>query len=273
MTRKTARALAPVLYLPHGGGPLPLLGDQSHTALIEFLKTVAGQLGTPAAILIISAHWEAAQASITSAAQPELIYDYSGFPPEAYEIQYPARGEPQLAAEIFDLLAASHIEARLDDQRGFDHGMFVPLKLMYPNADIPCVQLSLRKGLDPAAHIAMGKALAALRSKNILIIGSGMSYHNMSGFFAHTAESLAASEAFDNWLVETCTSQNMSRTESEQRLINWEAAPSARYCHPRAEHLLPLQVCYGIACVESETASVIFNKLVMGKRISSLLWS
>ena len=165
MTTGSSSSGASVLYLPHGGGPLPLLGDEQHAALTGFLKTITRNLPEPEAILVISAHWEAETASITSADQPPLIFDYSGFPPESYDIKYPARGAPELANEIAEQLEANSFQATLNDKRGFDHGMFVPLKLLYPDAKIPCIQLSLLKGLDPAAHIAMGKAISALCKK------------------------------------------------------------------------------------------------------------
>jgi aromatic ring-opening dioxygenase catalytic subunit (LigB family) len=272
MTAESSSSSASVLYLPHGGGPLPLLDDRQHGTLTQFLKTISRKIARPEAILIISAHWEANPASITSAGHPPLIFDYSGFPPESYEIEYPAPGSPQLAKEISGLLEANGIQAKLDNERGFDHGMFVPLKLMYPDAKIPCVQLSLLKGLDPAAHIAMGKALGALCKKNILVVGSGMSYHNMRGFFTNDATDLQASEHFDEWLIETCTGENISATQREQRLIDWEQAPSARFCHPREEHLLPLHVCYGIASTIVTRAQVVFDQLVMGKKVCALLW-
>ena len=146
------------------------------------------------------------------------------------------------------LVEAGGMRARLDTQRGFDHGMFVPLKLMYPQAQIPCVQLSMLSSLDPAKHIALGKSLAALREKNVLIVGSGMSFHNLRAFFSPRLSSIGErSEAFDRWLVETCTSRELSSEEREKRLVAWEQAPFARFCHPREDHLLPLHVCYGAA--------------------------
>ncbi|MDD5115413.1 MAG: class III extradiol ring-cleavage dioxygenase, partial [Methylobacter sp.] len=163
--------LSSVLYLSHGGGPLPLLGDKRHQNLVAFIKDAASLITKPAAILVISAHWEKSKPTITSGAFPALIYDYYGFPKESYEITYPAPGSPKLAQKIFNLLEKTGIEARLDDQRGFDHGLFVPLKIMYPEADIPCVQLSLVNSLQPDAHIEIGKALAGLRKENVLIIG------------------------------------------------------------------------------------------------------
>lgn len=272
MTAGPSSSNASTLYLPHGGGPLPLLADKQHEILTQFLKTIASKLPEPEAILVISAHWEAEPVSITSASHPPLIYDYSGFPPESYDIEYPAPGAPQLAHKIYSLLDAAGIQAKLDTARGFDHGMFVPLKLMYPDAQTPCVQLSLLKGLDPGAHIAMGKAIGALCKKNILIVGSGMSYHNMRSFFTNDAASLQASEDFNKWLIDTCATKNISAEEREQRLVNWEQAPSAQFCHPREEHLLPLHVCYGIASATTTAAQVVFNQQVMGKKVCALLW-
>jgi len=272
MLNQTAGPLSPVLYIPHGGGPLPVLGDKNHEGLVDFLQGIVSELGEPEAILVISAHWEEDQPTLTSASHPELIYDYYGFPEEAYEITYPAPGAPQLAKEILEVIRASGISAGLDANRGYDHGLFIPLKLMYPQAQIPCVQLSLMKNLDPLAHIALGKAIAAIRKKNVLTIGSGLSFHNLRDFFSPKPEAKRASEEFDNWLVETCTSQDLSSEEREKRLIGWESAPSARYCHPREEHLLPLHVCYGMASAETPTAKVVYNQELFGKMVSSFLW-
>ncbi|MBX9917962.1 MAG: dioxygenase [Nitrosomonas sp.] len=265
-------ALSPVLFLPHGGGPLPILGDKGHEKMVSFLKKIVSELGEPAAILVISAHWEEEQATITSSSHPEIIYDYYGFPAEAYTIQYAAPGNPGLAKEIYTLLMASGIPAKLDEQRGFDHGLFVPLKLMFPQARIPCIQLSLLKNLDPRKHIALGKALASLREKNILIIGSGMSFHNLKTFFSKNIDSSKENEGFDHWLIETCTDPVISSEAREQRLIEWEKAPFARFCHPREEHLLPVHVCYGVACAGSSMVKVVFNGQIMGKKVTSLLW-
>jgi len=272
MTSQVSQALSPVLYLPHGGGPLPIMGDRRHEKMISFLKEIVSELGEPSAILVISAHWEEDQATITSGNHPEIIYDYYGFPAEAYEIQYAAAGHPRLAKDVFELILASGIPAKLDGQRGFDHGLFVPLKLMFPQAQIPCIQLSLLKNLNPRMHIVLGKAIAALREKNILIIGSGMSFHNLKTFFSNDIDSSKENEGFDRWLIDTCTNPAILIEECEQRLIEWEKAPFARFCHPREEHLLPLHVCYGIACAGTPIAKAVFNDEVMGKKVTGLLW-
>ena len=262
----------PVLYIPHGGGPLPVLGDARHKNMTAFLRDVAKELPEPSAILVVSAHWEESQPTITSARQPELIYDYYNFPPESYELKYPAPGNPSLARETHRLIEASGVKAKLDDARGFDHGLFIPLLLMYPQAKIPCLQLSLLRSLDPAQHIALGKAIAALRDQNVLIVGSGMSFHNLREFFVTSEKSNEACNQFDSWLRETCGESKLSVADREKRLIEWEKAPAARFCHPREEHLLPLHVCYGAASAKTPVARVAFNGDVMGKTVTALAW-
>lgn len=252
-----------ILFLSHGGGPMPLLGDPGHKALVDYLTEMGKTLRTPSAILVISAHWEESIPTITSAANPSLIYDYYGFPAESYQIQYPCPGEPKLAGQIHQALTAAGIEAQLDDTRGFDHGVFVPLKLIYPNAEIPCVQLSLVNSLNPDSHLAIGKALQALDYDNLLVIGSGFSFHNMRAFFsANTPEVQAKNQAFEDWLKESCCNPEISETERAQRLSHWEQAPHARFCHPREEHLLPLHLCYGMAGKASDkhTSITVLNK-------------
>jgi len=259
-----------ILYISHGGGPLPLLGEPSHQEMVAGLQKIVTLLARPSAIVLISAHWEEDQATITSGANPALLYDYSGFPQESYEIKYPAPGNPTLAREIHNLLRKKGREADLTETRGFDHGLFVPLKIMYPAADIPCVQLSLLKNLDPAEHIEIGKALAGLQEENILIIGSGFSFHNMRAFFSPSTEVIESmNESFERWLIETCSSPALNEHEREQRLIHWENAPAARFCHPGEEHLLPLHVCYGVA---QSPARRVFRWEILGKQVSAYLW-
>jgi 4,5-DOPA dioxygenase extradiol len=263
-------ALSSVLYLSHGGGPLPLLGDKSHAGMIRVLEEITPILQPPAAILVVSAHWEEDQPTLTSGASPALIYDYYGFPPEAYRIRYPAPGSPELAAQAARLLESHGVKARLDDKRGFDHGLFVPLKLMYPDADTPCVQLSLVRSLSPVEHLRIGKALAGLRKHRVMIVGSGFSFHNLSAFFEPGPdESRAMNEAFEAWLADTCSNRLLTETEREQRLIGWAGAPAARYCHPREEHLMPLHVCYGAA---GAPAARVFRFEIMQKMASAYLW-
>jgi 4,5-DOPA dioxygenase extradiol len=266
----TDRRISRVLYIPHGGGPLPLLGDKGHQQMVDFLGKITRHLGDPSAILVISAHWEGEVATLTGGESPPIIYDYYGFPEESYHLTYPAPGNPRLAGKIYELMKKSGIEARLDGQRGFDHGLFVPLKIMYPDANIPCVQLSLVEGLDPALHLRLGKALAGLRDQNVLILGSGFSFHNMQAFFSPNAgQHDSKNESFQRWIIETCTDTDLSREAREERLIGWQCAPFARYCHPREEHLIPLHVCAG---VYGSPARVVFDGEVLGKRAVGLLW-
>jgi len=260
-----------VLFLSHGGGPLPLLGDQGHQEMVACLTSIAADLKRPSAIIVVSAHWEAATPTITSGANPSLIYDYYGFPAESYEIKYPCPGAPQLAAALHKLLSNAGFAAVLDDRRGFDHGLFVPLKIMYPDADIPCVQLSLINSLDPETHLAIGTALQEINHDNLLIIGSGFSFHNMRAFFApDTDESKMMNTAFETWLLDTCSNRAISEKDRTQRLVRWTDAPYARYCHPREEHLLPLHVCYGFAQTQCTRR---FEVHILRKKASMYLWS
>ena len=183
MNQDNPEQQAQIVYFSHGGGPLPILGDAGHKVMVDFMNTLPSQLRKPDFILVISAHWEENAATLMGAEKPEMFYDYYGFPDQAYEITYPAPGSPEYATRIADLLHENNIPARIDSQRGFDHGLFIPLKLMYPQADIPCIQLSLVRGLNPETHIALGQALRGFMDKNILVIGSGFSFHKMRCLF------------------------------------------------------------------------------------------
>lgn len=259
-----------VLFISHGGGPLPLLGDEGHKEMVQNLKLIASKINKPSAILVISAHWEANIPTITSGSHPSLIYDYYGFPEESYDIQYPCPGEQGLAKQVQGVLGDKGIQASLDEQRGFDHGLFVPLKIMYPQADIPCIQLSLIKSLNPGEHIQLGAALANLEYDNLLILGSGFSFHNLRAFFVPaTDDSQTKNAAFEQWLIDTCANPELAEAERTQRLENWETAPFARYCHPREEHLLPLHVCYGVA---QAACKEYFTLTILNKKASVYLW-
>jgi aromatic ring-opening dioxygenase catalytic subunit (LigB family) len=255
------------LYISHGGGPLPLLDDPGHTEMVDTLGEITRDIERPDAIIVISAHWEENKPRITAADQPPLIYDYYGFPEESYQIRYPSPGHPALARRVNDALTTAGIDCFLDDRRGFDHGLFVPLKIMYPDADIPCIQVSLDTSLDPAIHIGMGRALSVLHNENLLVLGSGFSFHNMKAFFdTPTAESKTMNETFEEWLMTTCSSTQLDEEERYLRLVDWTKAPHARYCHPREEHLLPLHVCYGVAgtaCNKAYTATILNRKSSM----------
>lgn len=238
--------------------------------MVECLQGIAATIPRPNAIIVASAHWEESVPTVTAGASPPLIYDYSGFPPESYEIQYPCPGEPSLAYEVCNSLRDSGMESKLDARRGFDHGLFVPLKLMYPEADIPCVQLSLLRSLDPRDHISLGRALRSLDHENVLVVGSGFSFHNLGALSSpDTAPSSQQNQLFEEWLLDTCGDRDCSEAERRKRLMGWESATGARFCHPREEHLLPLHVCYGAAnapCSES------FELNIMGKKSSMYYW-
>ena len=259
------------IYISHGGGPLPILGDKSHRAMVQFMERLPSILGKPDTIIVISAHWEESVATVLGASNPAMFYDYYGFPDEAYNITYPAPGNRELASGIVQLLKEKGIGCSFDDERGFDHGLFIPLKLMYPEADIPAIQLSLVRGLDPVVHIELGKALNELMGENILVIGSGFSFHNMGAFSWDGKIKIdQANDKFQEWLIETCAAP-LTQEERVRRLIHWEEAPAARYCHPREEHLLPLHVCVGIAGANPRVEKI-FDDYILGKRAVAFQW-
>lgn len=260
------RGRMPTVFLPHGGGPWPFvdlgLPEAEKRELTEYLQALPHGVARPTALLVISAHWEERVPTLMTSAAPPMLYDYYNFPPASYQIQWPAPGAPAVAARVAALLRGAGFEPGEDAQRGFDHGTFVPLKLAFPEADVPVVQLSLVKGLDPAQHYAIGRALAPLRDEGVLIIGSGMTFHNMRAF-GHP-QALAVSEAFDAWLRETVAAPPADR---ERRLCDWASAPQARTCHPREEHLLPLMVVAGAA--GDDVGRTPYNGKMLGVRLSA----
>lgn len=262
------RQRLPVAFLPHGGGPWPFvdigLGEPWELdELASYLRSVAAlPKEPPRALLVISAHWEEAVPTVMTAPHPPMLYDYYGFPPESYEITWPAPGDPELAARVRALLGDAGFETGEDPKRGFDHGTFVPLKLTYPNANVPTVQLSLVRGLDPEQHLAIGRALAPLRDEGVFIVGSGMTFHNLRAFRDPRARPVA--EAFDAWLREAATLDEPARS---QALARWSAAPAARLAHPREEHLLPLMVVAGAAA--GDPGRLAYNGTVLGLRLSA----
>ena len=256
----------PTFFIPHGGGPCFFMEwdpPDTWNQLAAWLSGLGSTVGTrPAAVVVVSGHWEEDAFTLTGHAHPPLIYDYYGFPEATYQLTYPAPGSPELAWRITDLLKQAGIPARIDAQRGFDHGVFIPFKLVYPNADIPLVQLSLKAGLDPCEHLAAGGALQPLRKQNVLIVGSGMSYHNLRGFFGGAGE---RADRFDAWLTEAACAPN-PKIRAE-RLAAWARAPSADDAHPREEHLIPLMVAAGAAGDDPGTR--VFSDRILGARISA----
>jgi len=261
----------PTLYIPHGGGPCffmdpPAQAPQAWDAMAAYLRGLAPSLAQrPRAILVVSAHWEAPLPTVMASPRPPMRFDYFGFPPHTYELSYPAPGSPALAARVRALLAEAGIDSAEDAARGFDHGVFVPFLLAFPDADIPVVQLSLQVGLDPARHLAIGRALAPLRDDGVLIVGSGMSYHDLRGFFSADAGVAADAARFDAALAEAVGQADPR--ERDARLADWQALPAARRCHPREEHLLPLMVAAGAAGSDRGRRS--YGERVFGKAVSA----
>jgi len=245
----------PTLFIPHGGGPCFFMDwdpPDTWAHMADYLSRVPEEVGAqPKALVVISGHWEEEVVTIQNNRAPPLLYDYYGFPPSTYQIKFPAPGNPEVAARIAALLDAAGIAWRYDRDRGFDHGVFIPLKVAFPNADIPIVQVSLLASMDPAEHIRLGQALAPLRDEGVLILGSGMTYHNMRTLMAsmrgraNGRNADPGSERFDAWLEEVLTSAAPSARIAA--MTAWAKAPSAREAHPREEHLLPLHVVVGAA--------------------------
>lgn len=246
----------PTYFLSHGGGPWPWMRDQyngAYDVLADSLADIPRQLGAhPQAVLVVTAHWEGRDLMVSASPQPPMIYDYGGFPPHTYQIQYKAPGSPTLAARVKQLLDAANHPTALDHERGFDHGTFSALYPVFPAADVPIVQLSLKHNLDPLTHIEIGRALAPLRREGVLIVGSGLSFHNLRLFGASGG---GASHQFDAWLRQTVA---LAPAERLARLLAWEQAPAARQAHPREEHLLPLMVALGAA--EGEAAATVYHE-------------
>lgn len=247
----------PTYFLSHGGGPWPYMTGafrRNFDVLAESLERIARELpGKPRAILAVSGHWEEPEFTVMSSAQPPMVYDYSGFPPHTYTVKYAAPGSPQTADRVRELLQAAGIHCDVDPSRGFDHGTFTPLAVMYPQADVPVLQLSLKAGYDPEAHLAAGRALEPLRSEGVLVVGSGLTYHNLRQFGPGAA---AVSKAFDGWLTHTLVETGPA--ERRAQLIEWERAPAAREAHPQEDHLIPLMVALGAA--ENEKAAVVYHE-------------
>ncbi|MFZ3229517.1 MAG: class III extradiol ring-cleavage dioxygenase [Pseudobdellovibrio sp.] len=236
----------PALFISHGGGPWPYIPEmkEQFSRTAQWIMQLPAKLPQkPTAILSISGHWEESEFTVSTAKNPEMIFDYSGFPDYTYQIKYPAQGSPEIANEIQKLLLNARIRNHADGKHGFDHGTFVPLVLMYPNAEIPVISMSLKANYNPSEHFAVGQAIQSLRNEGVLIIGSGLSYHNMRGF--GTGAAAEVSKQFGDWLSKVIAETDIEKRK--QMLMEWEAAPSARAAHPQEDHLLPLMVVVGAA--------------------------
>ncbi|MBM7049264.1 class III extradiol ring-cleavage dioxygenase [Rhizobium lusitanum] len=248
----------PTYFVSHGGGPWPYMTGEfrnNFDKLEQSLVEMRAELGdAPKAILVISGHWEGEGFAISSGAKPGMVYDYSGFPEHLYHITYGAPGSPELAKRVQALLRGGGIETQLDPTRGFDHGTFSIMKPLYPAEDLPVVQLSIDAGYDPALHLAVGRALAPLRDEGVLIIGSGLSYHNLRDM--RGTSGYEPSRRFDDWLQQTLV--HASPDARAEQLLAWEQAPFARAAHPREDHLIPLMVAVGAA--EDEPGAVTYHQ-------------
>lgn len=275
MSATTKNTRMPAVFLPHGGGPWPFMDDQKfggpggYDRMAQYMRDLRmTPPERPSAVLIVSAHWEEPVPTVMTSPRPPMFYDYYGFPPHTYELEWPAPGAPEVAAKVRDHLEAAGFTTAENAQRGFDHGVFVPMMLSYPEADVPTFQLSLKQGLDPREHLAMGRALAPLRDEGVFLVGSGMSYHNMRAFMQHMRGGAPTivddSRAFDEWLAETVA---LDPTRRETRLVEWEKAPAARASHPREEHLLPLMVIAGAA--EEDAGTLPYRDVIIGAHVAA----
>jgi aromatic ring-opening dioxygenase catalytic subunit (LigB family) len=254
-TCSSAMSLAPVIALSHGGGPMPLLGDPSQKALADSMRNRVPSIlklntpEAPRAVVLITAHWSESKPTISTGAKVKLLYDYGGFPAEAYKIKHDAPGAPDVANEVQSVLKEAGIKFSTDEERGWDHGVFVPMKLIDPEAKVPIVQMSVLNSEDPTQHYALGKALKTLRQRNVAIVGSGFaSMHNLKAMFSgQTSQTKyrALAKSFTDKLNDAVDTEELK--ERGQKLEQWREWPGTYEMHPRggAEHFLPLIVCAG----------------------------
>lgn len=230
--------MLPSLFISHGSPMLALEPGASGPALAR----LAAELPRPRAILVVSAHWESSDLRVSCNPHPETWHDFGGFPAALFAVQYPAPGDPELAAQVVELLQAEGLPAQLDSQRPFDHGTWVPLSLMYPQADIPVVQLSLPSRLGPALQTRIGHALASLREQGVLLIGSGSITHNLRDLDWHAGpESVEPwAKAFRDWMIDKLAANDQAALHDYR-----QQAPNAVRSHPSDEHLLPLYFARG----------------------------
>lgn len=261
----------PALFIPHGGGPCffvdPFPGQPAGLwdRMANYLRGIDASLGRrPEAVLVISGHWDCPAATVNTAVRHTLLFDYLGFPEHTYRLTYPAAGSPRVAGRVRELLSAAGLVSGEEPARGLDHGVFVPFKLIYPEADVPVVQLSLESGFDAARHVAIGAALSPLRDEGVLIAGSGMSYHNLRKFMTQDPRASWSAQEFDEWLNEAVTQTDAGRRAAD--LERWTEAPGALECHPTPEHLIPSLVAAGAA--GSDPGRRPYSDYLAGKAIS-----
>ncbi|WQF84286.1 Putative extradiol ring-cleavage dioxygenase, class III enzyme, subunit B [Colletotrichum destructivum] len=272
-----------VVCIAHGGGPMPVLGDPGHASITASLKTRVPKilkLGTPEApraIVVVTAHWSEGRPTISSGERHDLYYDYGGFPREAYSLKYPAPGSPSIAQELKQALEKEGLSPALDSRRGWDHGVFIPLLLINPAANIPVIQLSVLASEDPDEHFRMGRALSALRDSNVAILGSGFaSLHNLgkmrSLFMGDPAAAKKLAKQVSEWNSElTDAVAKERRNDREKALSGWRKFSHSYDMHPPhgGEHFMPLLVCAGAA--EDEVANV-YQDEFHGMDIKTYYW-
>lgn len=247
----------PTYFISHGGGPWPWMKDMQPGVFDELEQSIVRVREElqprPRSVLMVTGHWEERGFAVSSAERPGMLYDYYGFPPHTYEIHYRAPGSPKLAERVRDLLQEGHVPSRLEGERGYDHGTFTVMEPLYPEADVPVVQMSIERSFDPALHLEAGRLLAPLRAEGVVIVGSGLSYHNLRQM---DARGQIPSARFDAWLQDTLVGQvGQERTRA---LEQWDRAPYARAAHPREDHLIPLMVAVGAA--EDERGACIYHQ-------------
>jgi 4,5-DOPA dioxygenase extradiol len=250
MSDRAVKQHLPTLFLSHGS---PMFAVEPGRAGRAWAK-LGRMLPRPRAVLMVSAHWETSVPMVSGNSKPETLHDFGGFPPELYRLTYPAHGAPQLAAQCVSLLKDAEIAAGVDGCRGLDHGAWVPLRWMYPNADVPVVQLSVQPLLGPAHHAKLGRALAPLTRDGVLIVGSGHTTHNLRDWMsnARRPEPLTYVRAFSEWLAAA-----LAAHDTDALVAYRERAPDAARAHPSEEHFLPLFVAYGAAGEHSRPERVV----------------
>jgi aromatic ring-opening dioxygenase catalytic subunit (LigB family) len=258
--KEVLKKIIPPVFVAHGGGPMPLLGDPYHADMIKAMKNLPKLIPRPNAILVISAHWEEKFFTLLETPNPDLLFDYYGFPDECYKYKYPAPLATKVNSRIKYLFESSEIKLKSEKQRGYDHGVFVPLLLAYPEADIPVTQISLNSSLDPELHFRVGEIISTLSQDGVLILCSGLSFHNMKGFFSPSKEIINASIEFHNYLKDALANKNYSNDERKEKLVKWSSIKEGRLCHPREEHLVPLFTAAGAGL--SNRATVVEFKIM-----------
>ena len=228
------------LFISHGAPMLAIEPGETGKLLAE----LGASLPRPSAILVASAHWDTQTPTVSTTSQPETIHDFGGFPKQLYEIEYPANGAPAMANKAADLLKQAGITAKIDNRRGLDHGAWVPLMLMYPEANIPVAQISIQTGQSPQAHFALGQALSELQANNVMLIASGSATHNLGDFFSaqRDAKTLDYVPLFANWLAE-----KIEGNDNAALLDYRHQSQYAVKAHPTEDHILPLFVALGWA--------------------------